>query len=71
MARSLYEVFLSRFLRSNGESEERDGDSDRFAPSPLDLSVRSAHGGSDEAVDRALTDINEQAETIERQRRDR
>ena len=59
MARGLWAVFLSLFRRSSDASDE-DGDS-RFMPSPLDLSVRVAHGGRDDEVERELSKIEEQA----------
>ncbi|WP_257297971.1 hypothetical protein [Haloarchaeobius sp. FL176] len=54
---------------------ETDGDDDesesgRFVPSPLDRSVRSAHGSGDSSVDRELTRVQEEARTLEEGRRD-
>lgn len=68
MARSLWEVFVSLFERNRGEDDEA---SDRFVPSPLDVSVRVAHGGSDDEIERELDKIDEQARALERNQRDR
>ena len=66
MARSLWEVFISLFRRNDGNDEQEDG---RFVPSPLDLSVRFAHGGSDNDVERKLHTINERARELEENQR--
>jgi len=78
MARSLWNVFLSLMSRSGGTNEDSADDTNkdstedtsRFVPSPLDLSVRFSHGGSDTEIDRELSRINEQAREIEANRRD-
>lgn len=70
MARSLWKVLLSLFSRSDGDSEDIERDDSRFVPSPLDLSVRSSHGGSDVEIERELNNINEQAREIEENRRE-
>ena len=75
MALSVWEVFLDLFSggeKSNEESGNERGeeeDEDRFVPSPLDLSVRIGHGGSDGQQVRELAKINKQAEEIEKERR--
>ncbi|GAA0272612.1 hypothetical protein [Halobacterium noricense] len=76
MALSVWEVFLSLF-RGGEESDEESGEESgeeeaegRFVPSPLDLSVRIGHGGSDSQRVRELTKISKQAEEIEEERRD-
>ena len=46
-----------------------DEDGSRFAPSRLDASVREAHGGGGAEVERALSDVHEQAETLDEGRR--
>lgn len=53
-----------------GTEEGRDPDEGRggFVPSPLDRSVRYAHGGND-GGGRELAHIQEQAETLEEKRR--
>ena len=72
MALSVWEVFLDLFRggeKSNEESDNERGekeDEDRFVPSPLDLSVRIGHGGSDSQRVRELAKINKQAEEIGR-----
>jgi hypothetical protein len=50
------------------EESDGDGGGEGFVPSPLDRSVRYAHGGND-GGERALAEIRERAETIEEQRR--
>lgn len=71
MALSVWEVFRSVF--SGGEESEEESDEaeaeGRFVPSPLDLSVRIGHGGSDSQRVRELSKIREQAEEIEEERR--
>ncbi|MUV60639.1 hypothetical protein [Halobacterium sp. CBA1126] len=76
MALSVWEVFLSVFGGAE-ESEEKAGEESgeedaegRFVPSPLDLSVRIGHGGSDSQRVRELAEINRRAEDIEEHRRD-
>jgi hypothetical protein len=71
MARSLYEVFLSLFRKSDGDGSDAGNDDDQFLPSPLDLSVRFSHGGHDTEADRELNEISKQAEKLERTRRDK
>jgi len=65
MMRKLWKIFLSMFSGSDGDSEDTKEDDSRFVPSPLDLSVRSSHGGSDDEIERELNSINEQAREIE------
>jgi hypothetical protein len=67
MARSVWEAFLAIFDASDDADVEPSADDDdsRFVPSPLDLSVRIAHGSSDGEQARALADINEQAAELE------
>ena len=69
MARSLWKVFLSLLDRSGGGSEDTEEDDNGFIPSPLDLSVRYSHGGSDVEIDRELNKINERARELEEKRR--
>jgi len=64
MARSVWEVFLALF----GGGEDGEESEDRFVPSPLDLSVRIGHGGSDGQRVRELAEMNERAEEIEEER---
>jgi hypothetical protein len=76
MALSVWEVFLSLFSggeeskEKSGEESDEEESEGRFVPSPLDLSVRIGHGGSDSQRVRELAKINKQAEEIEEQRRD-
>lgn len=63
MARSLWEV-SSSLLRRGGEDDEENED-DRFVPSRLDSSVRVAHGGTDDEVERELNKIEQQAQELE------
>lgn len=64
MIQSIWEAFLSRFGRNEDDDEE--GENSSFVPSPLDISVRSAHGGNDVEIERELTKIEEQADQLER-----
>lgn len=67
MIRSIWEAFVARLGRdveSDTEQEES-----QFMPSPLDLSIREAHGGHDVEVERELSKINEQASQIEENER--
>ena len=70
MALSLWEVFLARF--SGGEEAEDESgtedDEGRFVPSPLDLSVRLGHGGSDSERVRELSSVSERARELEEKR---
>lgn len=70
MSLSVWEVFLALF-RGGKETEEEleEGDGGRFVPSPLDLSVRLGHGGSERERIRALSGIHDQAQQIEEERR--
>lgn len=68
MMRNLGKIFLSLFSRSDGDSEDTEEDDSRFVPSPLDLPVRSSHGGSDDEIERELNSITEQAREIEENR---
>lgn len=63
MIHSIWEAFVARFRR-NVESDEGEEKS-RFVPSPLDLSIREAHGGKDIEVERELSKISDQAAQIE------
>jgi hypothetical protein len=71
MSHSVWEVFLALFRGGEEtEAESDDGeDGGGFVPSPLDLSVRIGHGGSDDERVRELADISEQAREIEEKRR--
>lgn len=62
MIRSLWAAVRSSFGGDDGDDE---ADRGRFVPSPLDLSVRAAHGGSDGEVERELRDIDERARELE------
>ncbi|MDH5020106.1 hypothetical protein [Halobacterium rubrum] len=72
MARSVWEVFLAMFGDGpeSDEDAEASDDESRFGPSPLDLSVRIGHGGSESERVRALAEIDERAREIESERRD-
>jgi hypothetical protein len=71
MARSLWEVFVSIFQRNREDEDGSENDESRFVPSPLDLSVRSSHGGNDAEIDRELNELNEKADKLEQARRER
>ena len=68
MYRRLRRWFAERF---DGEPDGEDDESEtgRFVPSPLDLSVRFAHGSADSSVDRELTAVHEEARRLEEERR--
>ena len=67
MLRSLWATIVSLFGRGNPDD---DGEGqNRFVPSPLDSSVRIAHGGSDDTIERELRDVDERARTLEETRR--
>lgn len=69
MIRSIWEAFLGRLGRSvDTDGEESDSG---FVPSPLDLSIREAHGGQDVRVEREFSKIHEQASTIDDVERER
>lgn len=71
MALSIWEVFLSLFGRGD-EGDDESGEADdegRFVPSPLDLSVRFGHGGSEGERVRELSNVSEQARELEDERR--
>ena len=67
MIHGIWELFLDLFGRR--EDDEDEGSSDRFVPSPLDLSVRVGHGGRDDEVARELSKIDEKARELEERRR--
>lgn len=68
MIRGIWEAFVARLSR-NVKTDEGKDDSP-FIPSPLDLSIREAHGGQDVRVERELSKVSEQAAEIEKQDRD-
>lgn len=72
MAQTIWELFLSKFTISeeDAENDDEDESSGRFVPSPMDLSVRIAHGGTDADLQREINKINEQAEKIEESNRE-
>lgn len=71
MALSIWEMFqtLFRWGKKTDEDPKEEEDEGRFVPSPLDLSVRIAHGGSDDNVERELSKIDEQARDLEESQR--
>ncbi|WP_224333118.1 hypothetical protein [Haloprofundus halobius] len=71
MVRSLWEAFLALVGRGDDGDDGDEADESRFVPSPLDLSVRTAHGGRDDEVVRELSKIGEQAREIEDRHRGR
>ena len=72
MSLSIWEVFqtLFRWREDTDEEPSEEADDGRFIPSPLNLSVRVAHGGSDDTVVRELTKIDEQVREIDNTHRD-
>jgi hypothetical protein len=61
---------LVAMLDGDASTDEPSEDS-WFRPSRLDASVRAAHGGGDDAVERELEAIHEQARQLDEGRRDR
>ena len=72
MSLNIWEVFqtLFRWDERTDEEPSEEADESRFIPSPLDLSVRVAHGGSDDTVVRELSKIDEQARELEKTQQD-
>lgn len=72
MSPSIWEVFQALFQwgESTDEEPNEEADEGRFVPSPLDRSVRVAHGGSDDTVVRELSKVDEQARELEKTQRD-
>jgi len=72
MSLSIWEVFqtLFRWGESTDEEPSEEANERRFLPSPLDLSVRVAHGGSDDTVVRELSKVDERARELEKTQRD-
>ena len=72
MSLSIWEVFqtLFRWGERTDEEPSEEADEGRFVPSPLDRSVRVAHGGSDDTVVRELSKVDEQARELENTQRD-
>ena len=67
MARSIWELFVALF-RDAADADEGSGTDDgehRFVPSPLDLSVRTGHGGADADGPRALAEASERARELD------
>jgi len=48
--------------------DEDDTDGSRFVPSPLDASVRHAHGGSGDEITREIGTIQDEARRLDEQR---
>jgi hypothetical protein len=77
MSRSLWETFLALFARTdgnangNGDGEATADGGSTFVPSPLDLSVRVGHGGSDDEVSRELSRLTDRAGELDARRDDR
>lgn len=71
MALSIWELFLATLGVEDEPAEvsEEAGDQGGFVPSPLDLSVRWAHGGSESEQVRELFNIQEGANELEEERR--
>lgn len=66
MLRRALEWLADRF--GTGQDPGADEAGSGFVPSPLDRSVRYAHGGNDDGG-RELANVRERAETLEEQRR--
>lgn len=60
---------LARLVhRLRSDDAEAASDDSRFPPSPLDASVRYAHGGSGDEVERELDEIRDEAERLDERR---
>lgn len=68
MSWRIWAVVRSWFSRDTSTDEPKD---DSHVPSPLDRSVRFAHGSPDSEIDRELRAIEERANEIENERRER
>lgn len=55
--------------QTDGDPPDGESGGSRFVPSPLDVSVRVAHGGSTAEVERELADVDRQARELEDGRR--
>lgn len=73
MGLSIWEVLqtLFRWSESTDDEPSEEEDEGRFVPSPLDVSVRVAHRGSDDTVVRELSKVDEQARGFENTHRDK
>ena len=71
MALSVWEVFLALFGggEETGKEPDKEEDEGRFVPSPLDLSVRIGHGGSDSERVRELSKMSERAQALKEKQR--
>jgi hypothetical protein len=61
---------LARLVHRLRSDDGTESDDARFVPSPLDASVRYAHGGGGDEVERELDEIRDEAKRLEG-RRDR
>lgn len=64
MFRAVWEWLTARFGSEDGAVDE-EAEQSRFIPSPLDISVRFAHGGSSTDVEREIAAIERQARHLE------
>jgi hypothetical protein len=53
--------FAARF----GSEDDGESSDSRFVPSPLDSSVRAAHGGNTDEAERELAAVEEEARRLE------
>ncbi|MFC5366606.1 hypothetical protein [Salinirubrum litoreum] len=58
-------AWLHGLFGGTAETDESDDDDSQFVPSPLDRSVRRAHGSGDEEAGRELGRVGEQARQLE------
>lgn len=70
MVRRIWNWLAARLGRSNEDNDEEEGSDSRFVPSELDQSVRAAHGGATVHGKQEIANIQEEAEELERHRRD-
>lgn len=70
MLRGVLTWLTSRIGDGEDDADKESADGE-FVPSPLDVSVRYAHGGGKTEADRELADIEEEAQQLANQQRER
>ena len=69
----MFRRVLDWFTARSGGTDETDAEEKaetKFVPSPLDASVRFAHGMRSGGAERELADVEEKARLLEERRRD-
>jgi hypothetical protein len=57
--------WLAAVLDGDTSADETSESEDRFVPSRLDASVRAAHGGSGDTIQREIEHVQEQARQLD------